>query len=73
MQENIIRTQLQITGKTGQISAADTGGDNLVSKAYGARGRKPAQLSSVTGWLKPEFSFTNAIHARLQTSMGGWG
>jgi hypothetical protein len=73
MQENIIRSQLQINGKTGQKSAVETGGDNLVSKANWARGRKPAHLSTKAVWLKPEFSFTKAIHARLQTSMGEWG
>jgi hypothetical protein len=33
-----------------------------VCNAYRARGRKPAQLSTVTVWLKPEFLFTNAVH-----------
>jgi hypothetical protein len=44
--EHIQAEKLQINGKTGQISAVVTGGDNLVSKANWAGGRKPAQLST---------------------------
>jgi hypothetical protein len=48
MQENIIKLKNYKTGKTGQASVVDTGGDNLVCNAYRARGRKPAQLSTLS-------------------------
>jgi hypothetical protein len=50
MPENIIRTQPHINGKTGQRSAIDTGGDNLVCNAYRARGRKTGATFN-NNWL----------------------
>jgi hypothetical protein len=37
-------------------------GITLYASPIGQGEGKPAQLSTVTGWLKPEFSITNAVH-----------
>jgi hypothetical protein len=36
------------------------------------QGEGNREFSAVSAKPKPEFSFTKAIHARLQTSMGEW-
>jgi hypothetical protein len=49
------------------------GGDNLANFTQTMeQGEGSREFSAAGAKPKPEFSFTKAIHARLQTSMGEW-